>query len=442
MGRSVVRKLLICLIFALVAIPLTPTSVAAQSQRTTLTFEDGQDGAVIGATIPGVQFTNTSGADWFYGDVRSGRYNAPYPLNCPDFGGVCAYAVAGFGFAWMGEAGGTGRIDFTAATATFFGAGFSTAGTLTVTAYAADDSALGSVTIAPNLRTGRLDRAEITTSLPIAYVLISGTENRWLMDDMVTDATVTLPPRPEPPEEPQEIEAGRAPAQVTVGVSLTPNIAVAPGEIATITLVVANRGRGIANDAILTLPFDPLVLSILNAEFSREGVWVSELGSGKIKIRTGKLFADGDTITITLRVRVLVEAPIGVQLIGRVLCDWDDEADNGDDDQRSNLPIAVTGPVNISADTLPLIVEIDAEQVAFGSSVFAPNEPIGVWYDRPDGVSVAVATLRADDEGILIAAIDLEDLDAGGGEYILVTQGIWSQVTLSGTFIFGTPTDS
>lgn len=46
---------------------------------TTLSFEDGSDGANIATAEPGVQFTTTAGYDWIYGDWRTGNYNGPYP---------------------------------------------------------------------------------------------------------------------------------------------------------------------------------------------------------------------------------------------------------------------------------------------------------------------------------------------------------------------------
>lgn len=409
---------------ALLPALVAPRPAAAQSGVVTLDFEDSADGQVIGATIPGVTFSNSSGAEWTYGDVRTGRYNAPYPQICPDFGGVCAYAVSGNGFAWMGEAAGVGRIDFIGATASFFGAGFSTADTLTVSAYDAAGVALASQTISPNLRTGRLDRVALTAPAgsTIAYVLISGGQNRWLMDDLATDARV-LPP-------PQDDEAA-APALIRVVQRPAPNLTVAPGGVLTLTIEVANRGRGLARDVLISLPIDPATLTLLDASFSREGAWVSALAADRVEIRSGALAGRGDTLTITLRLRVNPGAPIGAAVGARISFRWQDGAGGGAG--RSNFVSVLVGEADLTAAALPLAVEPSAPgHLRYTTAVLAPFEPVGVWYNAPGGAVVAVASLRANADGVVDGAFEIAGLPAGA--YSLVVAGEWSQITSLGAF--------
>lgn len=410
------------LVLALVVGGLAPSP--AQAALTTLDFENGADGAVIGATIPGVQFSNSAGFDWTYGDIRTGRYNAPYPANCPDFGGQCAYAVSGNVFAWMGEAAGVGRIDFIDATTTFVSAGFSTADTLTVSAYSAAGALLATQTIDPNLRTGRLDRASLTAPAGgnIAYVLISGGSNRWLMDDLTTDATVSAP-----------VEDRTRTALVTAVQRPSPSVSAAPGGVVTVVIEVANRGRGRASNATITLATDPALLAVLDARFSRSGAWVSSLTPQTIVIQTGALAARTDVITITLRLRVLPEAPAGAALGARASFTWRDGVNGGAG--RSNLPVLVVGAADQDAPTLPLAITGGAGSLTYTSAIFAPFEPVGVWYNTPDGRAVAVATLRADLNGQVSGLLSTAGL--APGSYSLVAAGEWSLLTSVGIFEVG-----
>ena len=129
---------------------------------------------------------------------------------------------------------------------------------------------------------------------------------------------------------------------------------------------------------------------------------------------------------ITLLLRIRDDAPLGESALGRVGFHWDDEADDGEG--RSNLVPLLIAAAGASADTLPIVVQGGS----FTSALLAPGEPVGVWYDGPDGVSTAVGTIWADADGVLTGSIDTDGLAPGG--YTLVAHGLWSEVVLSGSF--------
>lgn len=418
---------LLALFTLLTAMP--PVAVQAQSdeasRRTMTRFEDAPDGAPIGDSIPGVRFSASDGAVWSYGDVRSGRYNAPYPLPCPDFGGQCAFAVHANGFAWLGETPGVGRIDLLDPTVTFFSAGFSTAEELTVSWFSADGVAFGVQTIAPNLATGRLDPATLTAPAgrTIAYVLIRGGANRWIMDDMIIGSDQALPPRPgdPPPAEPPPVQRSAEPAFVTVVQRATPNLAAAPDSRLSLTIEVVNRGRGVARDALLTLALNPNVVTLLDATFSTSGAWVSDLTPTAVTIRTGALPAAA-VVTITLELYVLPtalpDAPLGGQLTAR----WFDAVQGGT--STANLPIVVVGAASTASATLPLqLTAPDSDVVTLTAAFFAPQEPVGLWHDDGDGVVTALSSVRADADGRIDITIYTRDLPPGG---FFVAAGEWS----------------
>src|SRR5262245_2711315 len=68
-------------------------------------FEMGIDQVQIESTIPGLEFTTTSGLNWQYADVRTGQYNVrPH--------GTQLYETNGNFFAWLGTTGDIGRVTF------------------------------------------------------------------------------------------------------------------------------------------------------------------------------------------------------------------------------------------------------------------------------------------------------------------------------------------
>jgi hypothetical protein len=424
-----VGLLVALIVLATLAAAVAPGAVQAQpseaSWRVFVGFEQATDGAPIDATLTDMRFSASDGATWTYADVRSGRYNAPYPLPCPDFGGTCAFAVTGNGFAWLGDTSGVGRIDFLTRI-TSFSAGFSTAEDLTVTAYSAGGAMLGAQTIAPNLATGRLDAAtfNFADGTPIAYVLIRGGANRWIMDDLVIGADPALPPRPPPPP---PAERPAEPAFVTVVQRPTPNLTAAPDSVVQLTIEVVNRGRGSARDAILTLAIDPDVVTLRDAAFSAPEAWVSQVTATEVVIRTGSLPAEA-VLTITLQVYVLptavVDAPIGGALQAR----WFDGAGGGT--YTANLPVLVVGATNAASATLPLHVAPAAQPgaVTLTADFYAPLEPVEIWYDSGTGTTMPLATVRTDAAGRIAVTVPAAELPASG---FFVAAGHWSQ--LSGT---------
>lgn len=139
-------------------------------------FENGVDGAPIRSTIPGMTFTTTMGYDWIYGDIRTGQYNVnPY--------GSRAYECHSNFFAWLGPNQGSGRIDFTGATAKSISMPTSTAYGTYLDAYDSSGNLLARSYAGPNIWTGTMSEIKVTTS-NIAYVIVHDTGNYWLIDDL------------------------------------------------------------------------------------------------------------------------------------------------------------------------------------------------------------------------------------------------------------------
>lgn len=282
------------------------------------------------------------------------------------------------------------------------------------------DREVASAVVRPNANTGRLTvaRVEAPPDQGLAYIVIRGTQNRWIMDNLETDAPL--------PAEQQSAES----AFVTVAQLPSPNLAAAPGSVVSYEIVATNRGRGLAKNVQITMPFDPAEVAVLDARFSRSGAWVSRLLTNTLQIDTGSLGGGGDVLTATVRLRVLDGLSADTSIADRLTFRWTDRVSGGGGE--SNLPVLIVGSETKGAATYPLVVE----QVAQGgvltvhSPLFIPDEPVALWYDAPAGRSVAAGVAIADGSGIVRASIPTAGLPAG--HYQVVAFGQWSALTAAG----------
>lgn len=393
---------------------LSVSAAAAQSQQTfTLDFEGFPDNQSIDA-YGGLVFH----FGWRFGDLRSGRYNAPFPESCPDFGGTCAFAVNGNGFARV-SGDGRGWI-FLPDNTVSFSALVSTSDPLTFTAFAANGTILGWVVADPNTFTGQLDRVTLTAppNQTIATVEVSGTRDTWLIDDVQYTVNVAR---------------GAQPARLVLAQRV--DDVARPGEVLALDVVLENYGRGPVFDATIELPFDDNTLILLDATPSRAGVWVSEVQPGLMTIRTGPLAANRDLVRMTIRFRVRDEAPNGVA-IGRLarLAYRDGVTDFGRG--QSNVPRATIGPGPELTYWRAPEITVAGQTLTYAAAGFAPGEPVGIWYNPPDGAPpVTVTTVRADGDGRVSGTLSLRDVPAG--MYTLVLYSHHSQQTFVGEFVVG-----
>lgn len=178
---NVLNVILIIFICAGLVVCKAPETVHADGF---VSFETGVDGQVIRSSIPGLVFTNTNGYDWVYGDWRTGFYNGKYPNG--------QYTSNGNFFAWLGAMQGDGRIDFTSeAGATYLSVWVSAGEPVTMRGYTAFNIQVAEATLpAANVNTGQMANLIVRAplGLKLDHVIISGTANYWLIDDLSTDA--------------------------------------------------------------------------------------------------------------------------------------------------------------------------------------------------------------------------------------------------------------
>ncbi|MEI6778962.1 MAG: hypothetical protein WCK70_18840 [Chloroflexales bacterium] len=162
-------------------------------------------------------------------------------------------------------------------------------------------------------------------------------------------------------------------------------------------------------------------MTVLDARFSRADAWVSDLRADQVTIRTGYLGYDGDTVTGTLRLRLRDDAPHAAEVRFQVELTWSDSVKGGEG--RGNRVTLHVGP---EQDGLPpLKIQSVDGGIQVSSGDFAPNEPVALWYDAPDGRSTAMGRVTADAEGAI--SVLFPSADRPAGRYQIVAQGIWSE---------------
>lgn len=220
-----------------------------------------------------------------------------------------------------------------------------------------------------------------------------------------------------------------------VSVSTNPNISVQPGGIFTCTILVRNIGEGDADNVTATMPFDPAKVQVVDAAFSQDTAWVSQLNGDNLVFETGRIQENGGVVTATVRLRALPGVPAGAGLGARVTIKGNGvEVER----ERSNLVPLVVGTTSVNQPFYPLAVAPASapagSNFTFASTIFIPNEPVTFWYNTPTGASFEITRVDADDEGTVnetfISAPDLP-----GGTYTMVAYGNWSKLTATTTFV-------
>lgn len=243
---------------------------------------------------------------------------------------------------------------------------------------------------------------------------------------LAADVGITLPgvvddePQPEP-------------AQLWVVTRPNFNASVAPGAILAYEFVVGNVGRGDSTRADIVFPFDPNLVQVLDASFDVPSTWVMAVNSDSLVIRTAGLGSRNGRTTGTIRFRVNQQIQPGTVITGRTQLTWLDRRSGGR--ALGNLFAVTVGTESISSPTYRLNSSASAGAVGssfvFSSDILVPTEPVGIWYNRPDGQVVAVGTQRATVDGTLAVNFNA---DLPPGVYSMVFYGLWSEMTTAVPF--------
>jgi hypothetical protein len=425
--RFIVRQWLIPIMVLMIIAFVAPSAVTAREITGYVTFETGADSDPI--LLPGFTLQNERGEQWLYGDVRTRQYNAPYPDNCQDRPAtiarpICEYTMTGNNFAWAGPLGAIGELRFTDGTASFVGLSLSNSVQLNIIAYNSTNAPILARSVAPNAGTGNTAFVELIAprSERIARVRIEGVSSLWLLDDFLTDA-------PGVPDQRDRVAV--LPALVTATLGSMPNVAVPPGGLLTLRLVITNRGTGGASDALIRIPLDHIPGTVLDAHFDRSGVWVSQLDRTQIVLRTGPLEANA-TVTATIRLQIHPEARIDQTITLRSSVSWVDNVLGGRSTSNQIQVVVSSSEQSQLHAALQLDVGPDRNVISLLSPIFLPHEPISVWYTQADGTSSSLGSAQADMTGLVSHVVERDRLP--DGRVTLVVYGNWSELAATASF--------
>jgi len=254
----------------------------------------------------------------------------------------------------------------------------------------------------------------------------SGTVSLFGAFGLAEDVGVAPPGRELPPE----------PADVWVVTRPSINLIVAPRAIIAFEIVITNIGRGTASSTEIIFPFDPDLLEVVDARFDVPTTWVAAVNRDSLVIRSGLLSSRSGRTQGTIRFVVRENARQGAVITGRAQLRWTDGGRGGRN--QGNLFRIAVGPAVQNSPTYTLVVEpangSSGTVFRFTSPIFVPREPVGIWYNLPDGRAVAVNTLRADtDNGELTVNFNSRGLPPGA--YSMVFYGLWSEFTVVAPFV-------
>jgi uncharacterized repeat protein (TIGR01451 family) len=214
---------------------------------------------------------------------------------------------------------------------------------------------------------------------------------------------------------------------ISVTQMTTPNSMVKPGNVVEYTVFVRNHGKGSAKNVEVTMPLDPSVVVPLDATFSSEEAWVSELTDNRIVFQSGKIERENGMVSATIRLFVREHVAPGTSLDTRLLVDGRGVAESL---TRSNALPLVVGDENIQQPFLPLVADIPAapENQVYNvtGNVFLPDERVSFWYHTPQGEDIPIGTVSADTAGI--ASLSVVPFGLPAGHYSIVAEGDWSRV--------------
>ncbi len=219
---------------------------------------------------------------------------------------------------------------------------------------------------------------------------------------------------------------------LTIAQKTTPNAASRRNGIVTYDITVTNRGDGGSQGVKVTMPFDLAEVQVLDAVFSQPSAWVTEVTTDTLVFETDDISPHGGVMTATIRLATLSGAVDGAALGERLVMSGHSVVEPY---HRSNLPTLTVSGVDQHHGYLEMTAasgEGGGDAYTFSSDVFAPREPVTLWYHTPDGRDVEVTRVTTDDDGGVSATFSTDGLTPG--VYLMVAYGNWSDITAGGMF--------
>jgi len=136
------------------------------------------------------------------------------------------------------------------------------------------------------------------------------------------------------------------------------------------TVIATNHGKGAAHKVRIHVPFNPKAVQLLDASFSRNGMWVSKILSNTVDLEIGRVGSQNDVITATLRFQpLLADIDPGDQ---RLTYTWSEDDGGGGSGQANRVQFAeADGNYALVGDAGHVIRPSSAYR--FSSDLFVPK---------------------------------------------------------------------
>ncbi|MEI6045491.1 MAG: choice-of-anchor Q domain-containing protein [Chloroflexota bacterium] len=238
------------------------------------------------------------------------------------------------------------------------------------------------------------------------------------------------------------IPAGVRPADLVLQLQVSPDryASTDPTNLISYILAVKNVGPGQARDVKLEFPIDSN-LEVGYAQFSREGMWVSEIVTSTaqpyVKIELPVLEPDAQQIlTTTLVFRPKAQVTVGTVIFARYTGLWSDDQRAGKQVNSNGVRYQLSSDGSNRNDTGGKVQLFDPATInaAVGDTLtikgdfYIPNEQVTWWYTDKDGVSTPLEASTADGEGKVSHELKVGDLKPGE-VYVVAGFGNRSEVT-------------
>jgi hypothetical protein len=232
-------------------------------------------------------------------------------------------------------------------------------------------------------------------------------------------------------------QPGQAAARADVAVTLwpTPSLQVPPGSVLSYEMRLKNYGEGEASRVEVTLPYDPHVLSLIDASFEDERDWVSEVTRSDVEVTFLEMEAN-DERTAHLFFRVADTVPFGTVIPMWAGFAWENEREDEEGKLSNAAPVLVDEAAKDSPD---IVLMVEPERgprgtvFTFYSDRYGPGEELSGWLNTTTLPKELSLELESDPHGHIWFSLSSHDLPPG--PYSLVLHGRRSDLNGVGAFI-------
>lgn len=228
---------------------------------------------------------------------------------------------------------------------------------------------------------------------------------------------------------------GNLPADIAVTLLPDPNILVMPGQTVRYTIRIKNDGVAPADFIQVTLPYDPAMLSVAEAVFTRETDWVTARKKDRITLMFREVEPDG-VVTADVLMQVADTLPQGTVIDMWAKYQWGDGRDGENDKLTNAAPLVVSG-TSMSAPWSWMTVQPPAgpPSTTFGflSDRFLPNEAVVFWLNTVNGPLSIGKQGKVDNNGRIW--LDFTAHHLSPGTYQMVAYGKRSELIAVTTFV-------